>query len=229
MKNPRAKPAPRDETIILLHGILRSQFDMLPLTLYLRRQGYDAVNILYPSRKKSIEDLTDFVHEKITAHTGYAPGKKLSFVAHSMGSLIARYYIEKYTPENLGRVVMLGPPNTGSEFADILTDHKILGPAYAKIFGPAAPQLTTRYALGGTDITYPVGVIAGTRSINPLALWALPKARVGAHDGIVPVERTKLAGMRDHITVPTTHTFMMFSPAVMRQVLHFLENEKFKI
>ncbi|MGB4106315.1 MAG: alpha/beta hydrolase [Alphaproteobacteria bacterium] len=210
--------------VVLLHGILRSRTDMLPLSRYLKKRGYETINILYPSRKKNIEDLTAFVDEKIRTAKNYSDSMPLHFVTHSMGGLIARYYIASRKPKNLGRVVMLAPPNGGSEFADFLTDHKRLSPIFEKLFGPASGQLVTGYKHLDGAIDYPLGIIAGNRSINPLAPWILP----GEHDGIVPVERTKIDGMRDHIVVPSTHTFMMFRPAVMRQVAHFLEEEKFK-
>jgi len=217
MTNPK-------EVIVLLHGILRSKTDMLPLTLYLKKQGYEAINILYPSREQSLEDLTEFVHEKITKNEHFKYADKLHFVTHSMGGLIARYYIAKRRPDNLGRVVMLAPPNTGSEFADFLSETKILAPMFKAIFGPASEQLTTDYELDGKDIDYPLGIIAGTASVNPLAPWVLE----GEHDGIVPVERTKIEGMTDHITMSATHSFMMFNPKVMEQVAHFLKEGKFK-
>jgi len=215
--------APNRDLVILLHGIMRSAFDMAPLSLYLKKQGYESINILYPSRSKTIENLTDFVHGKITGHRHYAPDKPIHFVVHSMGGLIARYYIDRYAPPHLGRVVMLSPPNTGSEMADFLNDHKILGPAYRKFFGPAGAQLLTSYQ-HPQNITYDIGVIAGSRSINPLSSFAMP----GPNDGIVPVERTKIDGMRDHIVMPVTHGLMMFNPRVMAQAAHFLEFGKFK-
>ncbi len=215
---------------------------MLPLARFLRKNGYDTINILYPSRKKSLEDLADFVHDKIQKHLNsqsHSPseqalgtpsegeGRRLHFVNHSMGGLITRYYIQKYKPKNLGKVIMLSPPNTGSEFADALMNNKALSAPYKFFFGPAGAQLSTSYK--HTDkITYPLGVIAGNKSINPLALWALPRKKVGPHDGIVPVARTKIDGMTDHITMPVNHTFMMFKRPVMQQVLHFLKTEKFK-
>lgn len=220
----RAVPVPKIGFVVLLHGILRSRTDMLPLSRYLKKRGYETVNILYPSRKKSLEDLTEFVDEKIRTAKNYSDSLPLHFVTHSMGGLIARYYIATKKPANLGRVVMLAPPNTGSEFADFLTEHKQLSPLFKKLFGPASGQLGTEYKHNDGEIHYPLGVIAGNRSINPLALWVLP----GEHDGIVPVERTKIDGMSDHLVVPSTHTFMMFNPAVMRQVAYFLEEEKFK-
>lgn len=223
MKSRKNKDMPRD-LVILLHGIMRSKADMLPLTALLRAQGYDAVNILYPSRTKSLEEITDFVHEKITKSKKYSPDKVMHFVTHSMGGIIARYYIATRRPAHLGRVVMLGPPNTGSEFADFMNENKILGPVFKAVFGPAGQQLVTGYKHIDTAIDYPLGVIAGNASINPLAPWVLD----GEHDGIVPVERTRIEGMADHIVLHTSHSLMMFNPGVMAQVVTFLDKGKFK-
>lgn len=212
------------ELAILLHGIFRNRVDMMPMSLYLEKHGYETLNIAYPSRHQTLEDLTDFVHKKITGSLHYAEAPRVHFVTHSMGSLIARYWIALYKPDRLGSVVMLGPPNTGSEFADWLSETKVLAPLYEKLFGPAGAQLTTTHKHIDGTIDYPIGVIAGNVSINPLAPWVLP----GAHDGIVPVERTKIEGMTDHIVVPSTHTLMMFNPSVMRQVLSFLRHRRFE-
>lgn len=211
------------EMIVLLHGILRSKTDMLFLKKFFEKNGYVTLNVLYPSREKPLEELSEFVHEKITNSPDYSEDTTINFVTHSMGGLITRYYIAKHKPDNLGKVVMLGPPNTGSEFADWLSDTKILAPMFREIFGPASDQLTTRHKHIDGDITYPLGVIAGNLSINPLAPWVLD----GEHDGIVPVERTKIEGMSDHIVMRATHSFMMFNPKVMDQALHFLKHTKF--
>lgn len=212
------------EYVVLLHGILRSKFDMLPLSKFLQDKGYLTLNILYPSRELSLEGLADFVDDKIKSDPRYHNGMTLHFVSHSMGGLITRYYIETYRPINLGKVVMLGPPNTGSEFADWLSEGKIFSPLFKTIYGPAGQQLRTDYQHIDKDITYPLGIIAGNVSLNPMAPWILP----GAHDGIVPVDRTRLKGMTDHIVIPATHSFMMFNPAVMKQVHAFLLNAKFE-
>lgn len=216
--------AQKKEMVVLLHGILRSKLDMLPLTKFLESHGYDTLNILYPSREKNLEDLSDFVHQKIMGWNKYNADSKLNFVTHSMGGLIARYYIERKKPQNLSKVVMLGPPNTGSEFADWLSETKILAPIFKAVFGPASEQLTTGYNHIDGDITYPLGIIAGNICINPLAPWILG----GEHDGIVPVDRTRIKGMSDHIVIPATHTFMMFNHDVMQQVYFFLQHEQFQ-
>lgn len=211
------------ELVVLLHGILRHKLDMLPISMTLEKNGYNTLNILYPSRKQSLEDLTDFVNDEIISSPHYADAPRVHFVTHSMGSLIARYWIALYKPDRLGNVVMLGPPNTGSEMADWLTQTSALAPLYEKIFGPAGAQLTTTHKHIDKTINYPVGVIAGSFSINPLSPWILP----GESDGIVPIERTKIEGMTDHIVIPVTHTFMMFNGDVMKQIVHFLKHRKF--
>ena len=219
--------APSRPLVVLLHGIMRSKTDMLLLKRFLKKRGFDVANILYPSREMSLEDLTEFVAEKIHKHKHYSPDKPLNFVTHSMGGLIARYYIQKYKPANLKRVVMLSPPNTGSEFADNLTANKYLAPVYRTVFGPAGAQLTTAYEHSTGAVDYELGIIAGNRSINPLAPLFIPKNTVGHHDGIVPVERTRIEGMSDHLVMKTTHSFMMFNPFVMRQTYAFLTTGKF--
>ncbi len=213
----------KEELVILLHGILRSKTDMLPLTMFFEKRGYKTLNILYPSREQQLEELSDFVHKKITTCPHYHKDITLNFVTHSMGGLISRYYIARQKPENLGKVVMLGPPNTGSEFADWLSETQVLAPIFKTVFGPASEQLTTDYEHIDGDITYPLGIIAGNMSVNPLSPWVLD----GEHDGIVPVERTKIDGMSDHIIMSTTHSFMMFNTDVMKQALHFLQHKKF--
>ena len=211
------------ETVVLLHGILRSRTDMLLLERALKKVGYLPINLRYPSRTMSLEDLTDFVAEAIENHENYNPEQPVNFVTHSMGGLITRYYLATHRPDNLGKVVMLSPPNTGSEFADFFDDHKIFGETFRKVFGPAGPQLRVTHEHITGDIDYPLGIIAGSASINPLAPWVLE----GVHDGIVPVERTKIDGMTDHIVLKATHSFMMFNPNVIRQVVEFLNNTKF--
>jgi len=217
------KTTPSNNLVILLHGILRSNIDMKLINNRFKKRGYATLNILYPSRKQPLEELGAFVHQKITSCPDYNPQTKINFVTHSMGGLITRYYIAQQRPNNLDKVVMLSPPNSGSEFADWLSETEILAPLFKKIFGPAGEQLRTDYNHIDTQIDYPLGIIAGNISVNPLAPWVLD----GEHDGIVPVERTKIEGMSDHIVIPATHSFMMFNNEVIDQALYFIENGRF--
>ncbi len=209
------------EAVILLHGIGHRGWIMGRLARKLRNQDYQVLNITYPSRRMAFTGFADFVHQQITG-AGLA-GCKLSFVTHSMGGLVARAYIAQYRPE-VGHVVMLGPPNQGSELADRFSRW----PSFNRYFGPAAPMLMTKRERALEDqlgtVDYSLGIIAGTKSLDPILHYLLPRP----HDGKVTVERTKLTGMNDHLALPVTHFWMMNNRRVIKQVLHYLQHGKFK-
>lgn len=117
---------------------------------------------------------------------------------------------------------MLAPPATGSEVADCLSPLSL----YRWLYGPAGQQLTTHHdsGTGGTVPDFELGVIAGTTGW-PYLLGSLLLPR--PHDGRVSVERTRVDGMRDHLVLPATHSFIMRAPEVQRQVLHFLRHGGF--
>ncbi|WP_057831350.1 hypothetical protein [Colwellia sp. TT2012] len=60
-------------------------------------------------------------------------------------------------------------------------------------------------------------------SINLILSTMLPNP----DDGKVSVENTKLDGMRDHISLPVTHPFMMKNNKVIKQVLYYLNHGQF--
>jgi pimeloyl-ACP methyl ester carboxylesterase len=141
-----------------------------------------------------------------------------------MGGLLARVYIARYRPTRLGRVVMLGTPNSGSEIADRL---KHIG-AYRAWFGPAGPQLVTQrdatIAAMFPPVDYPVGIIAGNRSVDPIMSAFLPKP----HDGRVSVENTRLDGMADHIIVGTSHPWLIRNGRAIEQTITFVRDGSFR-
>ena len=213
----RAEPR---ETVILLHGLGRTRWSMWRLEQTLRRDGYRVVNLTYPSRTCSVEALTRDFFAPLVAAQGAA---RLNLVTHSMGGIVLRCYLRAYPLPNLGRVVMLAPPNSGSELADRLKTTWY----YRKVNGPAGQQL----GLAGLPCTlgpWPagageLGIIAGDRSLNPLFSSWLP----GPNDGKVTVERTRLAGMTDFIVLPHTHTWMAWRAPVIAQVQAFLRQGRF--
>jgi len=209
-----------NECVILLHGLARSSGSMKKIAKTLDNAGYRVVNFSYPSTKYPIEKLAKTTITKALASC--PKGSKINFVTHSMGGIIVRQYLRALKIKNLGRVVMLGPPNKGSQVVDYL--HKV--PGYQLINGPAGLQLGTAKqsvpnSLGAVD--FEAGIISGTRSFNPVLSLMLPSP----DDGKVSVENTKLAGMRDHIQLPATHTFMMNNDAVIFQILYFLRKGMF--
>ncbi|OIO72479.1 MAG: alpha/beta hydrolase [Zetaproteobacteria bacterium CG_4_9_14_3_um_filter_49_83] len=213
-----------NECVVLLHGLARTADSMRTLDKRLSDQGYTVVNVNYPSRKHPIEALAEIAVGQGIAACEKQSASKIHFVTHSLGGILVRFYLTMHQRDDIGRVVMLGPPNQGSEVADKLKH----APGYELINGPAGMQLGTASndipkLLGLVD--FQLGVIAGTQSINLLLSTMLP----GKNDGKVSVESAKVKGMQDFISLPVTHPFIMKNAAVIEQTIYFLKHGCFNI
>ncbi|ASP47639.1 esterase/lipase family protein [Cognaticolwellia beringensis] len=211
---------PTTECVILLHGLARSAHSMDKMADRLSEQGYKVLNIDYPSRSYSIEQLAE---QTISDALLKCEGMSVSFVTHSMGGILVRQFLSNHSVKNLNKVVMLGPPNKGTEIVDKLGNM----PGFHFVNGDAGMQLGTGALSVPNQLgkaNFDVGIIAGTQSINLLLSSLIPDT----DDGKVSVESTKIEGMSDHIEMPTTHVFMMRNDAVIDQVINYLKQGKFE-
>jgi pimeloyl-ACP methyl ester carboxylesterase len=210
------------ECVILLHGLARTAGSMSVMEEALQAAGYHVANIDYPSRHHSVAELAPRAVGEGLSQCTAVEATSVHFVTHSMGGILVRYHLRNNRIENLGRVVMLAPPNQGSEVVDNLRDT----PGFAMWNGPAGLELGTGEndvpaRLGPVD--FPVGVIAGTESVNPMLSRLLPSP----DDGKVSVARTKVEGMADFVAVSATHTFIMRNEEAIRHTLSFLAKGSF--
>lgn len=210
------------ECVILLHGLARTDKAMIKLKDTLIESGYTVVNVYYPSRKHTVEELADLaLTEGLTACEATATGK-VNIVTHSLGGILVRQYLQEEEIDNLNRVVMLGPPNQGSEVVDKLAAL----PGYEWLNGPAGMQLGTAEddlpkSLGA--VNFELGIIAGNKTINPILSQYLPNP----DDGKVSVASTRVKGMCAFLELPVSHALMMRDKEVLKEVLAFLETGEF--
>jgi pimeloyl-ACP methyl ester carboxylesterase len=212
---------PSSPGVVLLHGLARTSRSLRKMERALQAAGFATLNLDYSSRKHRLETLAEAIHPAI-AEFAESVGA-LHFVTHSMGGLLARVYLARHRPRRLQRVVMLGPPNNGSEVADLLKDVRL----FRAFYGPAGQQVGTRQEECLTQLPpldYAVGVIAGDRTIDPVSsFFIVPRP----NDGRVSVASTELEGMADHIILNTSHTLMLLHRGAIEQTIAFLREGRF--
>lgn len=207
------------ETVVLLHGLGRTPLSMTALSLAARRRGYRVINWHYASKRLSIAENAEAFAREVAPRLRNAPA--VHFITHSLGGIIVRRFLATHRLPNLGRVVMLAPPNRGSEVADVLQRSRCIARIKpVRELGTGAGSVP----LALPPARFPVGVIAGSRSHIPLfARWM----NGAPNDGVVAVERTKLSGMTDFLVLPRTHTFLPWSPDAIRQTFGFIAEGHF--
>ncbi len=217
-----AQGEPETRTVVLLHGLARSGTSMRKMQSALEKEGFHTCNIAYPSTKHRIETLVKehvLPQIQVCVNGNAAP---VDFVTHSMGGILVRY-LAAHDLLPLGRVVMLSPPNQGSEVVDKLGKTWL----FEQVNGPAGKELGTDSSSVPVQLgpaAFEVGIITGSRSINPILSMMID----GKDDGKVSIARAKLAGMKGFVVVPATHPFIMKNRKAIAQTIYFLKQGEFR-
>jgi len=210
-----------EPAVVLLHGLARGRWSMALLGRRLSKAGFRVHNLAYPTRPGSLGQAVRAVDREIHRR-GLAGRERLNWVTYSLGGLIARSYLHSHRPDGNDRLVMMAPPNHGTEIVDSIGHLRL----FRLAFGDLATQLgTVEDSLPSRleALRAETGVIAGNRWINPLGRWLL----ASDHDGTVTVDSTRLPGLADHLVLPHTHSFMMNAPRAAAETAHFLRLGRF--
>ena len=212
------------QCVVLLHGLARTSHSMEKMEQEILRQGFVTANIDYPSRTMKIEQLAELAVSAGVESCRSQNAHVVHFVSHSLGGILVRYYLSQNELPELGKVVMLAPPNQGSLIADTFRNEQW----FKWLTGPAGQQLgTDKHGIPGllSAVDYPTGVIAGNDH-NPVDNW-MAEIIPGEDDGKVAVESAKLDGMADFIVLPSSHITIMKDDAVIEQSIYFLQRGHF--
>ncbi len=207
--------------VVLLHGLWRSMESMDSLASVLYEQGFDTLNIPYPSFRKDLPALTQEVNQILDHYLD--KGEAVHFVTHSMGGIILRCLLsQKNSHFSLASSVMLAPPNQGSEIIDWLQG-KVVGRA---VLGPGGMRMSTRDIskwVPAFNEQIPLGVLMGNRPLIPFFKKLLSED----NDGIVSAQKGKLDDGEEFKILPVDHTLIMTDSRVSEAVIHFLKRGNF--
>jgi pimeloyl-ACP methyl ester carboxylesterase len=181
----------------------------------LTRRGYRTRAFSYASLRSPLDEIATRLANAVRA----CATPCVHLLAHSLGGLATLNMLALHRDLPVGRVVLLGTPCTSSRAVQQLGASRI-GRA---LIGKALAQWQPERGIAAAQ-AFEIGVIAGTM---PVGLGRLVARLSAPHDGAVCVDETRLSGLRDHLTLPVSHSGMIVSGRVIRQVCHFLEHGHF--
>ena len=201
----------------MLQGSGSSANSLWSAEQFFTTRDYEVYRLAYPSTKKALGQLVEQIRKEAQGLCPTTP----NFLTHSMGGIILRVIKSTHPDFAVARFLMLGPPNHGSEIVDEWGDRKL----FVQLNGPAGASIGRDGVFTELpNVEFDLGIIAGSRSLNPYFSYLI----TGPDDGKVSIEATKVAGMKDHIVLLVTHTFMMNNAEVLNQALHFFQNGYFR-
>lgn len=214
MAGPR-RPLERQQSCILVHGLLMTGLEMALLRRRIGRCGFRTFQFHYPTLRRDLAANAAL----LARFADRTPGEEVHFVGHSYGGLVIRRMLADFPQPRLGRVVTLGTPHQGSRVACALAGsfwgRCLLGRSRLALMSP--PDLPAP--------NFPLGVVAGTIPVGAGRLFTSLPAQ---HDGTVALDEAVVEGAADELMAPVSHTSMLFSAALADQICCFLREGHFK-
>ena len=181
---------------------------------FLNDRGFETLNLPYPSFRQPMDEIVDHVAREIGSSS-----KRTHFVTHSMGGIVLRCLAKRHPELVTGKVVMLAPPNQGSEIIDWLEESPLgrlsLGPGGMSLSTTRVPREVPPF-----EGEHDVSVIMGSKNLMPAFDFLLE----GENDGVVTVAGGWVGGVKRLELVDADHTFIMGEKAVLERVAELLQN-----
>lgn len=202
--------------VFLVHGLYMNRLWLRPLATRLRVLGWPVSLFAYPSMFESPAS----AGERLMARVFATGAGRVHLVGHSLGGLVIRHALQRapYLPS--GRVVTLGTPHHGSRIAALLRRRHLgwmLGASRRRALYGDVPQWPSGRELG---------TIAGDR---PFGLAQLIARLPAPNDGVVGVAEASCSEASDACVLPVSHSGMLFSAQVVRQIDRFLLSGHFAV
>ncbi len=204
------------EHVVLVHGLYMHGIGTKVLSNWLRKAGFETSEFSYRTVNEDLHNNAEHLY----AHMQELDAPIVHAVGHSLGGVLLQHMYDTHKYSKPGRVVALGSPFMGSMVARRLRKNPLasamLGKSMATLMESGDRHWTTDHDLG---------IIAGTVSVGLGSVF--PKMLESPNDGTVAVSETKLPGYKEHITVPVSHTALIFSSKTSDKIISFLKEGKF--
>ena len=204
-QDTRDDSAQESDCVVLVHGFGGKHAFMQPLAKRLQHAGYRVRCWNYRSYFDSVDRHGDRLASWLA--TELQSESRFHIVAHSMGCIVVRAALSRSIPANLGRIVLLAPPNHGSPAARIAS--RWLGDLI-----PPARELAA----------HPTSYVCQLPQTEGLEVGVL----AARFDWLVPVRSTHLIGQRNHQVLPATHNSILLSRLAAQRIKSFLNTGEFE-
>ncbi|MBT8141960.1 MAG: alpha/beta hydrolase [Gammaproteobacteria bacterium] len=212
-----ADTAVKKEHVVLVHGLFLHGTATKVMSNWLEKAGYSTSEFSYRS---VFEDL-DNNAKRLKEYFESLDADVVHAVGHSLGGVLIQHMYDIYDVHKKGRVVALGSPFLGSKVAAYFRQHPLTSAVLGKSIAAVNESQERRW-----NSHHELGIIAGIKSAGIGNI--LTRVLKGPNDGTVAVAETRLPGYKEHITVPVSHTQLIFSQRVSEKVINFLKNGSFE-